>query len=61
MNPEIVDGITKKDKQVFDHVIPRNLDNINIIVDNNSVEFINNRKKFMSISNTWKSYDWLLR
>jgi len=61
MNPEIVDGITKRDKQVFDHVIPKNLDNINVIVDNNSVEFINNKKKFMAISNTWKSYDWLLR
>jgi mannose-1-phosphate guanylyltransferase len=56
LNPMIFDVIEKKDRHLFDNVIPKQLDNINVIVDNNSVQFINTSKTYMSISKTWSSY-----
>ena len=51
LNPIIFDVIGKKDKCLFDNVIHKQLDNINVIVDKNSVQFINTSKEYLSISN----------
>ena len=56
LNPMIFDVIEKKDRHLFDNVIPKQLENINVIVDNTSVQFINSKKEYMSISKTWSSY-----
>ena len=56
LNPMIFDVIEKKDRHLFDNVIPKQLENINVIVDNGSIQFINSKKEYMSISKTWSSY-----
>jgi mannose-1-phosphate guanylyltransferase len=56
LNPMIFDVIEKKDRHLFDNVIPKQLENINIIVDNGSIQFINSKKEYMSIAKTWSSY-----
>jgi mannose-1-phosphate guanylyltransferase len=56
LNPMIFDVIEKKDRHLFDNVIPKQLENINVIVDNGSIQFINSKKEYMSIAKTWSSY-----
>jgi len=56
LNPMIFDVIEKKDRHLFDNVIPKQLENINVIVDNGSIQFINSKKEYMSISKTWSLY-----
>ena len=60
MKPSVFEYLSPKDKQVFDNFIPKMLDNLNVIVDNNSVKFINSKKKYMAVSNTWSSYECFL-
>lgn len=57
LSPMIFNVIEKNDNHLFDNVIPKHLDNINVIVDNTSIQFINSKKEYMSISKTWKSFD----
>jgi len=51
LNPMIFDVIEKNDRQLVDDVFPKQLDDINVIVDNTSVQFINTSKEYLSISN----------
>ena len=56
LSPMIFDVIEKKDRHLFDTVFPKQLENINVIVDNDSIQFINSKQEYMSIAKTWSSY-----
>ena len=58
LSPVIFDEIEKRDKCLFDNVFPKQLDNINVIEDNNSVQFIHTSKEYMSIS---KTLNWCIK
>jgi NDP-sugar pyrophosphorylase family protein len=50
LNPMIFNVIGNKDMCLFDNVIPKQLDNISVILDNDSVQFINTKQQYMSMS-----------
>lgn len=59
-NPDIFDRIKNKDFQMFDDVLPRCVDKMNIMEMGEGVEFFNTRDYFMKKSNTWTSYECFL-
>jgi mannose-1-phosphate guanylyltransferase len=50
LNPTIFDKIEKKDRYLIDDTFPKLLDDINVIVDNTSVQFFNTAKEYLSIA-----------
>ena len=50
LSPVIFDKFEKKDRHLFDDIIPKQLDDINVIVDNASVRFINTPREYLSIA-----------
>jgi|1_EtaG_2_1085319.scaffolds.fasta_scaffold00131_39 NDP-sugar pyrophosphorylase family protein len=50
LSPAIFDKFKKKDRHLFDDIIPKQLDDINVIVDNTSVRFINTPREYLSIA-----------
>ena len=52
LSPEIFDKIEKKDRHLIDDTFPKQLDDINVIVDNTSVQFFNTAKEYLSIANS---------
>ena len=50
LSPEIFDKIEKKDRHLIDDTFPKQLDDINVIVDNTSVQFFNTAKEYLSIA-----------
>ena len=52
LSPTIFDKIGKNDRHLFDDIFPKQLDDINVIVDNTSVQFFNTAKEYLSIANT---------
>ena len=52
LSPTIFDKIDKKDRYLIDDTFPKLLDDINVIVDNTSVQFFNTAKEYLSIANS---------
>ena len=50
LSPTIFDKIDKKDRYLIDDTFPKLLDDINVIVDNTSVQFFNTAKEYLSIA-----------
>ena len=50
LSPTIFDKIDKKDRHLIDDTFPKLLDDINVIVDNTSVQFFNTAKEYLSIA-----------
>ena len=50
LSQTIFDKIDKKDRYLIDDTFPKLLDDINVIVDNTSVQFFNTAKEYLSIA-----------
>jgi len=52
LSPTIFDKIGKRDRHLIDDIFPKQLEDINVIVDNASVQFFNTAKEYLSIANS---------
>lgn len=59
-NPEIFDRIKSRDFQMFDDVLPRCVDSMNVTELIDGVEFFNTPSYYMRNANTWSSYECFL-